>query len=392
MERGSGCRIRDADGNVYIDYVMSWGPLLLGHAHPEVLAAAREALACGSSFGASTRAEVEFAEAVGLLYPAAEMLRCVSSGTEATMSAIRLARAATKRSKIIKFAGQYHGHSDALLVQAGSGPATLGLPDSPGVPPGAVRDTIAIPWNDPVAVDAAFRAHAGDIAVVICEPVAANMGVVPPARGFLEFLRDITRQHGTLLLFDEVLTGFRIARGSAAAHYGIAPDLVTLGKVIGAGFPLAAFGGRADVMALLAPSGPVYQAGTLSGNPVAVAAGLAQLRALKDDHYVHLENLAERLATGLEEAFATAGVPAVVQRVNSLLSVFFTPHSVRNYAGARAADHRRYARFFHGMLERGHYLPPSGYESFFLSVAHAAADVDATVDAARDTAAGLRGT
>lgn len=389
MERASGCRIRDADGNVYIDYVMSWGPLLLGHAHPEVLAAAREALACGSSFGASTRAEVEFAEAVAQLYPAAEMLRCVSSGTEATMSAIRLARAATGRSKILKFAGQYHGHSDALLVQAGSGPATLGLPDSPGVPPGAVRDTMAIPWNDPAAVDAAFRAHAGDIAVVICEPVAANMGVVPPASGFLAFLRDITRRHGTLLLFDEVLTGFRIGRGSAAAHYGIAPDLVTLGKVIGAGFPLAAFGGRADVMALLAPSGPVYQAGTLSGNPVAVAAGLAQLRALKDDHYVHLESLAKRLAIGLEEAFATAGVPAVVQRVNSLLSVFFTPRPVRNYEDARAADHRRYARFFHGMLERGHYLPPSGYESFFLSVAHAAADVDATVDAARETAAGL---
>ena len=389
MAAGEGAHLVDVDGNRYLDYVLSWGPLILGHAHPEVVAAAEAALRRGSSFGAPTAAEVELAEAVAERVPAVEMLRCVSSGTEATMSAIRLGRAVTGREKIVKFAGHYHGHADGLLVAGGSGIATFGLPDSPGVTRGAAGDTIVCGWNDREAVQRAFADHPDEIALVICEPVAANIGVVPPDDGFLAFLRDLTRRHGALLVVDEVLTGFRVADGGATALYGLEPDLVTFGKVIGGGFPLAAFGGPAGTMGHLAPDGPVYQAGTLSGNPVAVAAGLTQLRLLDAAAHAHLARLADRLATGLAAAFADAGVPARVQRAGTLLSVFFTTEPVRDHDGARAADHRRYAAFFHGMLERGHYLPPSGYEAIFLSTAHTEADIDATVTAAAEVAADL---
>nr|MBA2529357.1 glutamate-1-semialdehyde 2,1-aminomutase [Euzebyales bacterium] len=389
MTRGEGSHLRDADGNDYVDYVCSWGPLILGHAHPEVVAAATAAVARGSSYGAPTEAEVRLAEAIVDAVPAVEMVRCVSSGTEAVMGAIRLARGATGRDKVVKFAGHYHGHCDALLVAAGSGVATLGLPDSPGVTRGATADTVVVAWNDRAGVEAAFAEAGGDIALVACEPVAANMGLVAPEPGFLEFLRGITARHGALLLFDEVMTGFRLARGGAGELFGVEPDLVALGKVVGGGFPLAAFGGKAAVMRQLAPEGPVYQAGTLSGNPVAVAAGLAQLRLLDDEAYKGLSDRADRLIAGLTDAFSAAGVAAQIPRVASMFSVFFSDRTVRDYAGARAADHGRYARFFNGMLARGHYLPPSGYEAVFVSLAHTPEDIDATVDAARDVAKDL---
>jgi glutamate-1-semialdehyde 2,1-aminomutase len=391
MAAGHGPRITDVDGRTYLDYVGSWGPLILGHAHPDVVAAASAAVGRGSSFGAPTEAEVELAETIAAAVPGVEMVRCVSSGTEATMSAIRLARGATGRDRIVKFTGCYHGHSDALLAAAGSGVATFGLPDSPGVTAGAAADTVVVAWNDRAAVERVFAESPEAVALVVCEPVPANMGVVPPADGFLELLRDLTRRHGALLLFDEVLTGFRVARGGVTELSGVTPDLVTLGKVVGGGFPLAAFGGAAGVMRLLAPEGPVYQAGTLSGNPVAVAAGLAQLGLLDGDAYRHLGELADRLMTGLAKAFAGAGVAARVPHVASLFSVFFTDAEVRDYDGARAADHATYARFFTGMLERGHYLPPSGYEAIFVSLAHTAADIDATVAAAHEVAATLGG-
>lgn len=386
MRAGEGAWIADEDGRRYLDYVCSWGPLILGHAHPDVVRAAVDAVGRGSSFGAPTEAEVELAEEITRRVPAVEMVRAVSSGTEAAMSAIRLARGATGRRKVVKFAGHYHGHGDALLVSAGSGVATLGLPDSPGVTPGATADTIVVDWNDRAGIEAAFARFGDDIAVVACEPVAANMGVVPADAGYLELLRGLTSAHGALLLFDEVMTGFRVDRGGAGAHFGIEPDLVALGKVVGGGFPLAAFGGRAQVMQQLAPVGPVYQAGTLSGNPVAVAAGLAQLRLLDDEAYRHLDALADRLAEGLGKAFADAGVPHRLQRVRSLFSVFFADAPVRDYPGAKQADHQRYARFFTGMLERGQYLPPSGYEAWFVSTAHTTEDIDATVAAAAQVA------
>lgn len=389
IARGEGAYIIDVDGNRYVDYVLSWGPLILGHAHPDVVRAAQQALERGSSYGAPTPAEVEFAEALCAAVPAIEQVRLVSSGTEATMSALRLARGVTGRERILKFAGHYHGHADALLAAAGSGVATLGLPDSPGVTRGAAADTIVVAWNDWPAVEEAFEAHGEHLAVVICEPIAANMGVVPPEQGFLGFLRDLTRRHGALLLFDEVLTGFRVARGGGGEWSGITPDLVTLGKVVGAGFPLAAFGGPASLMGHLAPEGSVYQAGTLSGNPVAVAAGLAQLKHLDADAYKRLDELADRLIDGLAAAFAQAGIPVQLQRVNSLFGLFFSAQPVRDFTDARACDHSHYARFFHSMLERGHYLPPSGYEAMFLSLAHTRADIDATVAAAHEVAAHL---
>jgi len=389
MVRGAGAYLSDVDGNRYTDYVGSWGPLILGHARPEVVAAATAAIRRGSSYGAPTAAEVELAEAIAERMPGVEMVRAVSSGTEAAMSAIRLARGATGRSKLIKFAGCYHGHADALLVGAGSGVATFGLPDSPGVTTGAVADTLVLPWNDVAAVEKAFAQHGGELAVLACEPVPANMGVVPAEAGFLELLRELTTAHGALLLFDEVMTGFRVARGGASEHYGITADLVVMGKVVGGGFPLAAFGGPAAIMTQLAPVGPVYQAGTLSGNPVAVAAGLAQLRLLDDAAYARLAVLGDRLIDGLTGAIAAAGVAARIQRVSSLFSIFFSDEAVRDFAGAKAADHARYARFFNGMLARGHYLPPSGYEAIFVSLAHTEADIDATVAAAREVAAQL---
>ena len=391
MAHGEGSRVTDTDGTTYTDYVLSWGPLILGHSHPEVVEAAIAATRAGSSYGAPTAGEVELAEEVCARVPAAEMVRCVSSGTEATMSAIRVARGFTGRTKLVKFAGHYHGHGDALLVEAGSGVATLGLPNSPGVTPGATGDTIVVPWNDEAAVAAAFEAHGDDIAVVICEPIPANMGVVPAADGFHAFLRTITRDHGALLLIDEVMTGFRVARGGATELLDLEPDLLAFGKVIGGGFPLAAFGGRREVMSQLAPVGPVYQAGTLSGNPVAVAAGLTALRLLDADAYAHLDAMADRLIAGWEGVFADHGLPAQVQRVGNLFGVYFTSDPVTDYDGARAADHPRYAAFFHGMLGQGIYLPPSGYEAMFVSTAHTEEDIDATIAAAATVAPTLAG-
>ena len=386
---GEGARMTDVDGNTYLDYVGSWGPLILGHAHPSVGAAATAAVQRGSSFGAPTDGEVRLAETIVEAVPGVDMVRLVSSGTEATMSAIRLARGATGRDKIVKFRGHYHGHSDALLVDAGSGVATLGLPDSPGVTRGTAADTLVVDWNDAAGVESIFAQHGDDVALLACEPIPANMGVVPAEPGFLQLLRDVTARHGTLLLFDEVISGFRVGRGGATARFGVTPDLVAFGKVVGGGFPLAAFGGRRDVMEQLAPSGSVYQAGTLSGNPVAVAAGLAVLERLDDAAYASLEATATRLADGLAGAFASAGVAATISREASLFTVFFADGPVRTYADAKAADHGRYARFFNGMLARGHYLAPSGYECVFVSLAHTDADIDATVAAAKEVASDL---
>ncbi|MBA2318045.1 MAG: glutamate-1-semialdehyde 2,1-aminomutase [Euzebyales bacterium] len=388
---GRGARMTDVDGAVYLDYVCSWGPLILGHAHPELLAAAKAAVDRGSTYGAPTRAEVELAEEIVGAVDGVDMVRLTNSGTEAGMSAIRVARGATGRDVVVKFAGHYHGHSDTLLVEAGSGVATFGLPDSPGVTRGATQDTVVLAWNDADAVERLFAERGGQIAVVVCEPVPANMGVVPPAPGYLELLRDLTSRAGALLLFDEVMTGFRVARGGVVDTSGVTPDLVAFGKVVGGGFPLAAFGGPADVMGHLAPEGPVYQAGTLSGNPVAVAAGLAQLRLLDAAAYDHLDALADRLIDGFGKAFADAGVAVTVPRYRSLFSVFFGASAVVDFAGSRAADHGRYARFFNGMLARGHYLPPSGYEAMFVSLAHTEEDIDATVAAAADVAQDLAG-
>jgi glutamate-1-semialdehyde 2,1-aminomutase len=384
---GEGAWLRTADGDTLIDYVQSWGALLFGHARWDIVDAATEAARRGTSYGVPTEGEVLLAERIVAMVPSIEKIRLVSSGTEAAMSAVRLARGVTGRAKVVKFEGCYHGHGDALLAAAGSGVATFGIPGTPGVTPAAAADTIVLPYNDPGAVERAFAAHGPEVACVIVEPVAANMGVVPPKAGFLETLRDLTRGHGALLLFDEVITGFRLARGGAQERFGVLPDLSVLGKVMGGGFPCAAFGGPAEVMDNLAPEGPVYQAGTLSGNPVAVAAGLAALELVdREDPYPVLERLAADLSTGLSEALDEAGVAHTVAREASLFSVFFGPDPVRDYAGARAADHDAYGRFFHALLDRGVYLPPSGYEAWFLGTAHGEAEVERTVAAAREAA------
>mgnify|MGYP000250595793 CR=1 FL=1 len=379
LARGKGSRVWDADGNEYIDLVGSWGPLLLGHCHPAILSAIEAALAGGTSFGAPTEREVELAEAIIEAVPSVEMVRLVNSGTEATMSALRLARAFTGRDLTVKFEGCYHGHADSLLVKAGSGVATLGLPDTAGVPESFAATTIALPFNSLESVERAFGEHAGRIAAVIVEPVAGNMGCVPPRPGFLEGLREVTARDGALLIFDEVMTGFRVAFGGAQELYGVRPDLTTLGKVIGAGLPIGAYGGRADIMSRVAPAGPVYQAGTLSGNPLAVSAGLAMLRYLKahPETYRELDERTSRL-TG---AFS-GGV--TVNRVGSMFTAFFTEGPVTDYDSARRSDVRRFAGYFHFMLERGIYLPPSQFEAAFVSAAHSSEDVERVTEATRE--------
>jgi glutamate-1-semialdehyde 2,1-aminomutase len=383
---GKGSRITDADGNQYIDYCGSWGPLILGHAPNTVVQAVQAAAAKGLTYGAATAAEVELAKLVCRHVPSIETVRFVSSGTEATMSALRLARAFTGRSKVVKFEGCYHGHADGLLVQAGSGVATLSLPDSAGVPESYAAETLVAPYNDLDAIDRLFKQWGGEIAAVIVEPVAANMGVVPPAPGFLELLRTLCSDHGALLVFDEVITGFRVGLGGYQAAAGVMPDLTCLGKVVGGGMPVGAYGGRREVMQLVAPLGPVYQAGTLSGNPLAMAAGIATLQALAaPGFYDALEATSARLADGITALIARHELPARLNRAGSLMTLFFTDATVIDYASARTADAQRYARFFHALLESGVYLPPSQYEAMFVSAAHTDSDIDETL-AAMDAA------
>ncbi|HYR43343.1 MAG TPA: glutamate-1-semialdehyde 2,1-aminomutase [Terriglobia bacterium] len=383
IQRGQGSHIWDAEGREYVDYVGSWGPLIFGHRPPEVLNALEEVLRIGTSFGAPTEREVELAELLTKLLPSVEKVRLVNSGTEATMSAIRLARGFTGRDRIVKFDGCYHGHGDSLLVKAGSGVATLGLPDSPGIPGSLAELTTVLPFNNFDALKSEFERHGKDFACVIVEPVAGNMGCVPPRGGYLELLRDLTRRSGTILIFDEVMTGFRIAPGGAQQRYGIQPDLTTMGKIIGGGLPVGAYGGRAEIMNRIAPAGPVYQAGTLSGNPLAVAAGLATLRRLeKENPYGELESLGARLERGLIEAAAGSGVPARLNRVGSMFTFFFTAQDVIDFQSAKRSDTQRFNRYFHAMLKQGIYLPPSQFEAAFISAAHTAADIDRTVEAA----------
>ena len=381
--RGEGAYLVDVDGNRYVDLVQSWGALLFGHACREIVDAAAAAAKNGTTFGVPTEGEIELAQRIVDAVPSVDEVRLVSSGTEATMSAIRLARGATGRAQVVKFAGGYHGHADALLAKgAGSGLATLGIPSSPGVTEGAARDTVTLPFNDLDAAATAFAEGEGEIAVVIVEPVPANMGVVPPEPGFLQGLRDLCDSHDALLLFDEVITGFRVAYAGAQSRFGVWPDLTTFGKVMGGGFPCAAFGGRRELMEQLAPVGPVYQAGTLSGNPVAVAAGIATLDLARErDPYPGLEATALSLSRAMQDAFDANTIPVAINREGSMLSVFFTDRPVRDFADATAADHQRYARFFHHMLERGVYLPPSGYELWSLGTTHGPDEVTRVAEA-----------
>jgi glutamate-1-semialdehyde 2,1-aminomutase len=387
--RAQGARVTDADGNSYLDFVGSWGPMILGHNHEDIRRGVYEALKLGTSFGAPTTGEIELAELVVELVPSVEVVRLVNSGTEATMSALRLARAATGRPKIIKFRGGYHGHADAFLVEAGSGAATLGVPSSPGVTVGSAQDTLVADYNDLASVRAHFQAHPGEVAGIIVEPVAGNMGCVPPREGFLEGLREVCTREGSILIFDEVMTGFRVALGGAQERFGVLPDLTTLGKVIGGGLPVGAYGGREDLMRQVAPEGPVYQAGTLSGNPLATAGGIAALSHLKNHPRIfgELEALGRRLEEGIKAMIAEKGYPLCWTRVGSMASLFFTPGPVTDWHSAALADRDAFNRFFWGMLERGFYLAPSPFEALFLSGAHTEVDVDETLAAAGEVLA-----
>lgn len=386
ISRGAGARVWDADENEFLDFVGSWGPLILGHAHPRVVAAIQDAATRGTSYGAPTELEIELAQRVTQAVPSVEMIRFVNSGTEATMSAIRLARAFTRRDLILKFDGGYHGHADFLLAKAGSGLATFSLPDSAGVPASVAATTLVAPYNNLDAVREIFQTHANSIAAIIVEPVAGNMGVVAPAPEFLQGLRELTQQHGALLIFDEVITGFRVAYGGAQALYNVKPDLTCFGKIIGGGLPVGAYGGRREIMEWVAPLGPMYQAGTLSGNPLAMAAGIAALDALAQmsDAYARLESLAAYLERGLQDAARSAQIPMTLNRVGSMLTAFFTDKVVTDYPSAKTADTNCYARYFHAMLERGIYLAPSQFEAAFVSLAHTEQDIQQTIECARE--------
>lgn len=381
--RAQGARVTDADGNDYLDFVGSWGPMVLGHNHEDIRRAVWEALKLGTSFGAPTTREIELAELVVDMVPSVDVVRLVNSGTEATMSAVRLARAATGRPKMIKFRGGYHGHADAFLVEAGSGAATLGVPSSPGVTPGSAQDTLVAEYNDLPSVEAHFEANPGEVACVIVEPVAGNMGCVPPAPGFLEGLREVCTEHDAVLIFDEVMTGFRVAQGGAQERFGVLPDLTTLGKVIGGGLPVGAYGGREDLMRQVAPEGSVYQAGTLSGNPLATAAGTAALSHLRANPHTFqlLEERGQQLEDGVRSIVEEGRYPLSWNRVGSMASLFFTPDPVTDWYSASASDQEAFQRFFWGMLERGFYLAPSPFEALFLSSAHSGADIQDTLEA-----------
>lgn len=378
-----GALITDVDGRTYIDYVGSWGPMILGHADEEVIVALHEALARGTSYGAPTELEVEMAEEITRAVPSIEMVRMVNSGTEATMSAIRLARGVTGRDKLVKFEGCYHGHGDSLLVKAGSGVATLGLPDSPGVPAAVAQNTLTVPFNNMEALRRVFNEHS-DVAAVIIEPVVGNMGCVPPRENYLQEVRDVTRKRGALLIFDEVMTGFRLSRGGAQELYNVMPDITTLGKIIGGGLPVGAYGASREIMRHIAPAGPIYQAGTLSGNPLAMTAGLATLTRLRDSSvYEKLERAGQRLCAGLAEAAREAGVDAIINRVGSMWTIFFTSEPVADWTGAAKSDRNLYGKFFHAMLDEGVYLAPSQFEAGFISTAHTDELLDRTIEAAR---------
>jgi glutamate-1-semialdehyde 2,1-aminomutase len=387
IQQAHGARLLGADGTEYIDYVGSWGPAILGHAHPTVVRAVQEAATRGLSFGAPTEGETRFAEKLRAMYPSIEKVRCVSSGTEATMSALRAARGFTKRDMIVKFEGCYHGHADQLLVKAGSGLATQGVPSSAGVPASVAACTLTLPYNDIEALQSLFAARGKEIAAVIVEPVVGNMGCVPPVDGFLEAILSLCEKHGAVSIFDEVMTGCRIAAGGAQERYGLRPDMTCLGKVIGGGMPLAAYGGRSDIMRVVAPEGPVYQAGTLSGNPVAVAAGLQTLKMLEPSLYVTLDHLGARLERGLRAALSDKGVTGCVQRVGSMFTLFFHPGPVRSWDEASKADTNRFAKWHAGLLQRKVYWPPSQFEAAFLSVAHSDDDIDTTIEVAREALA-----